>query len=105
MRVSSLTVTVPETADRDQLEREIVTSLADRLRDDHGYRLLAEATAGALDSRREYPMVPHSKIVINRKPGALKVKLQGVNVDARDLFTGVSSELELRHEGLRTEIG
>jgi hypothetical protein len=43
--------------------------------------------------------------VVDQEPGALRVKLQGVKVDAHDLFTGVSSELEQRHEGLRAEIG
>ena len=39
------------------------------------------------------------------EPGALKVELHGVKVNAHDLFTGVSSEPEQRHEGLRVEIG
>jgi hypothetical protein len=43
-------------------------------------------------------------IVVHRDRDALTVKLRGVSVDARDLFTGVSSELEQRHEGLRVEI-
>jgi hypothetical protein len=37
---------------------------------------------------------PAGSIVVDRKPGALKAKLHGVNVNAHDLFTGVSSELE-----------
>jgi hypothetical protein len=48
---------------------------------------------------------PAGSIVVDRKPGALTVKLHGVQVDAHDLFTGVSSELEHRHEGLGVEIG
>ncbi len=103
--VTSMTVTVPETVDVRELERELVTAVADRLRDDHGYRLAADVRTERSDTRNEYPMTPTSRIVIDKKPGALKVKLQGVHADARDLFTGVSSELELRHEGLRTEIG
>jgi len=43
--------------------------------------------------------------VVDKKPGGLKVELHGSEVDADDLFTGVSSELEQRHEGLRVEIG
>jgi hypothetical protein len=100
-----MTVTVPETVNVRELEREIVTAVADRLRDDHGYQLSAEVRTDASGTRNEYPMNPASRIVIDRKPGALKVKLHGVNTDSRDLFTGISSELGLRHEGLRTEIG
>jgi len=39
--VTSLTVTAPETVDAKELESEIVTALVDRLRDDHGYELVA----------------------------------------------------------------
>ena len=39
------------------------------------------------------------------EPGAPKVEHHGVKVNAHDLFTGVSSEPEQRHEGLRVEIG
>jgi hypothetical protein len=103
--VTSLTVTLPETVDVKELEREIVTAVADRLRDDLGYELAAEVRAGASGTANEYPLHPTSSIVVEKKPGALRVKLQGVNIDAHDLFTGVSSELEQRHEGLRSEIG
>ena len=37
VRVTSLTMTVPETVDAKELESEIVTAQVDRLRDDHGY--------------------------------------------------------------------
>ncbi|HTX97836.1 MAG TPA: hypothetical protein VME67_25175 [Mycobacterium sp.] len=53
----------------------------------------------------ECPLVPSSSIVVDKKPGALKVKLKGVDFDAYDLFIGVSSELEQRHDGLRAELG
>lgn len=98
-----MTVTVPETMNVGDLVREIVTAVADRLRDDHGYRLQAPSAAASA-TRIEYPLHPAGRIAIDRKPGALKVKLHGVDVDSRDLFTGVSSELGLRHDGLRTEI-
>ncbi len=104
-QVTSLTLTVPETVDIKELELEIVTAVTDRLRDDHGYELVAEVRAGASGTRNEYPLHPTGSIVVGKKPGALKIKLQGVNVDAHDLFTGVSSELEQRHEGLLAEIG
>jgi hypothetical protein len=103
--VTSMTVAVPETVDAADLERELVTAVSDRLRDDHGCQLTAEVRTDASGTRSEYPMNPAGRIAIHKKPGALKVKLHGVNVDAHDLFTGISSELELRHEGLRTEIG
>ena len=105
VQVISLTVTVPETVDVTELEREIVAAVADRLRDDHGYDLVAEVRAGASGTGNEYPLHPAGSIVVDREPGALRVKLHGVTVDAHDLFTGVSSELEQRHEGLCIEIG
>ncbi len=98
-------MTLPETVDVTELERELVTAVADRLRDDHGYELMTEVRASASATSNEYPLRPTSSIVVAKKPGALRVKLKGVSVDAHDLFTGVSSELEQRHEGLRAEIG
>lgn len=98
-------MTVPATVDPGELERELVTAVADRLRDDHGYRLAAQGPTGASAARTEYLMDPAGKVVVDKGPGALNVKLRGLQVDAHDLFTGISSELELRHEGLRTEIG
>lgn len=98
-------MTVPATVDVNELEQEIVTAVADRLRDDHGYELVAAVRASASGTGNEYPLHPASSIVVDQEPGALRVKLQGVKVDAHDLFTGVSSELEQRHEGLRVEIG
>jgi len=101
----SLTVTVPETVDVTELECEIVTAVADKLRDDHGFDLAAEVRASASGTGNEYPLHPAGSIVVDRELGALRVKLHSVKVDAHDLFTGVSSELEQRHEGLRVEIG
>jgi hypothetical protein len=43
-------------------------------------------------------------VAIAEKDG-LEVKLRGINVDADDLFTAVSSEMEQRHDGLGVEIG
>ncbi len=105
VQVTSLTVTVPETVDVKELEDEIVTAVADRLRDDHGYELAAAVSASASATGNEYPLHPAGSIVVDQEPGALSVKLHGVKVDAHDLFTGVSSGLEQRHEGLRAEIG
>ena len=76
VQVISLTVTVPETVDVTELECEIVTAVADRLRDDHGYG------AGGSETRNEHPLHPAGSIVVDRKPGARKVKLDGVRVDA-----------------------
>lgn len=105
VQVTSLTVIMPDTVDVKELESEIVTAVADRLRDDHGYELLAEAGAGGSGTRNEHALHPAGGIVVDKKPGVLKVELHGVKVDAQDLFTGVSSELEQRHGGLRAEIG
>lgn len=105
VQVTSLTVTVPQTVDVKELESEIVTAVADRLRDDHGYELVAEAGAGDSGTRHEHALHSAGSIIVDKKPGALKVELHGVKVDAHDLFTGVSSELEQRHGGLRAEIG
>ena len=105
VQVTILTVTVPETVGVKELESEIVTAMADRLRDDHGYELVAEAGAGDSGTRNEHALHPAGSIIVDKKPGALKVELHGVKVDAHDLFTGVSSELEQRHGGLRVEIG
>jgi hypothetical protein len=105
VRVTSMTVTLPETTNVRELESELVTAVADRLRDDHGYQLAAEVRRDASGTRNDYPMNPAGRIVVDKRPGKLKIKLHGVDVDARDLFTGISSELGLRHEGLRTEIG
>jgi hypothetical protein len=104
-RVSSLKVTVPETVDVNELEHEIVTALVDRLRDDHGYELVVAVSANASGTGNEYRLNPAGSVAVDQEPGALRVKLQGVKVDAHDLFTGVSSEMEQRHEGLRVEIG
>ena len=103
--VTTMTVTVPAGIDAGELERELVTAVADRLRDDHGYRLTTKRPTGAAAARTEYPMNPSGKVVVDKKRGALRVGLRGLEVDAHDLFTGISSELELRHDGLRTEIG
>jgi hypothetical protein len=105
MQVTSLTVTVPDTVDVQALEHEIVTAVADRLRDEHGYELMAAVSTSASGTGSEYHLHPTSSIVVDQEPGALRVKLQGVKVEAHDLFTGVSSELEQRHDGLRAEIG
>jgi hypothetical protein len=105
MQVTSLTVIMRETVDVAELESEIVTAVADRLRDDHGYELVAAAGAGGPGTGNEHPWHPAGSIVVAREPGALKVRLHGVQVDAPDLVTGVSSELQQRHEGLRVEIG
>ncbi len=100
-----LTLTLPETIDVEEFESETVTAVADRLRDDHGYELAAEPRTADSGTRSEHPLNPAGSIVVDREPGALKIKLNGVRVDAHDLFTGVTSELEQRHEGLRAEIG
>jgi hypothetical protein len=103
--VTTLILTVPDTVDVKELEHEVVTAMADRLRDDHGYELVADVSASSSGSRNEYPLRPTGSIIVDVQPGALNVNLHGVEVDAHDLFTAVCSEGEQRHEGLRAEIG
>ncbi len=100
-----LMITVPDTVDAAELEGEIVTAVADRLRDDQGYELPAAGYADARGRGHEYHLHPDGRILVTSAPGTLTVSLHGIRVDANDLFTGVSSELEQRHEGLRVNIG
>jgi hypothetical protein len=86
------------------LEQELVTAVADRLRDEHGYQLGDSPSGGGSKADHEYRLLPAGGIVVHHHPRALMVKLRGVDVDARDLFTGVSSQLEQRHDGLGSEI-
>lgn len=87
------------------MEHEIVTAVADRLRDDHGYELIAGARPRALETANTYRLHPTGSIVVDKDNGVVEVKLRGINVDADDLFTAVSSEMEQRHDGLGVEIG
>src|SRR5579875_769848 len=80
VQMSSLKVAVPGTVDVNELEHEIVTALADRLRDDHGYELVAAVSANASGTGNEYPMRPAGSIAVEQEPGVLRVKLQGVQV-------------------------
>ena len=102
--MTTLKLTVPDTVDVDELQREIVTAVSDRLRDEHGYELVASMSPIASEAGHEYPLHPSGSIVVDEEAGGLKVRLHGVGVDAHDLFTGVSSEVEQRHEGLRAEL-
>lgn len=100
-----LRVRLPETVDVVQLEREIVDGAVARLRDDHGYELSSSAAIPRIrGARHEYRLRPTGCIVIERERNALSVRLHGVAVDARDLFTAVCGDIEQRHDGLDTEI-
>ena len=103
--VTTLKLTVPATVDIGELEHEIVTAVADRLRDDYGYELMARSRPRASATTNTYRLHPTGSIVVDKEHDVLKVKLHGINVDADDLFTAVSSELEQRHDGLAVEIG
>jgi hypothetical protein len=103
--VTMLKLTVPATVDIEELEHEIVTAVTDRLRDDHGYQLMAGARPRASETANTYRLHPTGIIVVDKDHGVLEVKLHGINVDADDLFTAVSSEMEQRHDGLGVEIG
>ena len=101
--MTTMLINTAEGADNGALEDELVTAMADRLRDEHGYELGVERgdQAGA---EHEYPLSPSGGIVVRHRDGTLTVKLRGVDVDAHDLFTGVGSELEQRHDGLHVEL-
>jgi hypothetical protein len=85
--MTTLTVNILETVDRAELEQDLVTVVVDMIRDE-----------------RDYTLVPEGGIVVRHHDGALKVTLRGVDTDIRDLFTGVSGELEQHHNGLHTEM-
>lgn len=101
--MATLIVEAPKAVDVGELAAEIVAAIADRLRDEHGYDVPAGVPVIA-SARSEYPLSPSGRIVVDVQPGVLTVKLHDVDVDAHDLFTLVSSELEQRHDGLRVEI-
>ena len=105
--MTRLTLNIPGMVDSAALERELVTALADRLRDERGCRLATSADAVEVASSDEhvYQLTPAGSIVVERRPEELVVQLRGVDVDAQDLFIGVSSQLEQRHDGLGVEIG
>ncbi len=103
--MTALKVEIPTTVDVTELEEEIVTALGERLRDDHGYKL-AEAQSVVVGGANSYPLQPGGSIVVDKGDDAITVKLRvASDVDAADLFTAISSTLQQRHDGLRTEIG
>jgi hypothetical protein len=104
--MTALTVDVPETVDIGRLEVEVVTALADRLRDEHGDELAQPPTLGDdAASDHVYALSPTGRIVVRHHGSAMTIELRDVDVDARDLYTGVSSELEQRYDGLRIQLG
>jgi hypothetical protein len=81
----------PDAVDLDEFEEEVVTAISDRLRDERGFK-----RTGSLDDRdsqRAYELAPSGAIVVMTQGRQLTVRLREIDVDARDLFTGVSSEL------------
>ena len=86
-QVTDLTVTLPEAVDVEELEHEIVTAVADRLRDDHGDELMAEVRASASGTASEYPLHPTSSILVDKKPGALRGTVNLSN--PRAIFAGL----------------
>ncbi len=102
--MTTMTMRLPDTADPAEFEEEVVTALSDRLRDEHGYERTSGPT-GSGDSEHHFRLAPTGAIVVVQRQGRLTVRLREIDVDSRDLFTGVSSELEQRHDGLAVEIG
>jgi hypothetical protein len=104
--VTALKVEIPTTVDVTELEEEIVTALGERLRDDHGYKLSEAQSVVVTGGANSYPLQPGGSIVVDKGDDAITVKLRvASDVDAADLFTAISSTLQQRHDGLRTEIG
>jgi hypothetical protein len=53
-----------------------------------------------------YALEPAGSIVVDRQQNGLSVRLHTASdVDATDLFIAISSTVEQRHEGVRSEIG
>ncbi|MCV7424540.1 hypothetical protein H7K45_28755 [Mycobacterium yunnanensis] len=101
--MTALVLQLPAIVEPAEFEAEVVVSVADRLRDDHGYSR-SPGSPGADGDEHRYHLVPNGSIAVVRGQGRMVVRLHGIDVDARDLFTGVSSELEQRHDGLAVEI-
>lgn len=99
-----LRVSLPETADIVQIEHEIVYAATDRLRDDHGYELCSASIPLNRETRHEYRLRPTGSVVVERDRNVLNVRLNGIDVDSKDLFTAVCGDIEQRHSGLETEI-
>jgi hypothetical protein len=70
---------------------------------EHGYKRTGPPDVG--DSQRTYELAPAGAIVVVQQEGRLTVRLREVDVGARDLFTGLGSELQQRHDGVTGEIG
>src|SRR4051794_30941592 len=102
--MAALTMRLPATVDPVEFEEEVVTAVSDRLRDEHGYERTLGPT-GSGESEHRYQLAPTGAIVVEQRQGLLTVRLREIDVDIRDLFTGLSSELEQRHDGLTVEIG
>ena len=68
-----LKLTVPGTVDIGELEHEIVTAVADRLRDDYGYELMAGARPRASETANTYRLHPTGSIVVDKEHGVLTV--------------------------------
>jgi hypothetical protein len=66
---------------------------------------MARARPRGSETTNTYRLHPTGRIVVDKEHGVLKMKLHGINVDADDLFTAVSSEVEQRYDGLGVEIG
>lgn len=101
--MAALRLTVPDSVDVAELTEEVVTGLGDRLRDEYGYELDTGRATTPTTRTTVYALRPEGSIVVTAD-GALTVSLRRLDVDARDLFTGLISALEQRHDGIRAEI-
>jgi hypothetical protein len=78
-RVTTLKLSGQGIANVARLEQELVTAVADKLRDEHGYELRDFPSADGSEADHEYRLFPAGGIVVHHHPRALMVKLRGVD--------------------------
>jgi hypothetical protein len=100
----AMTVSVPAGTASDELISEVLTDLQSRLSDQYGYEATGSTSPTANGVNHE--MSPRADIEVIDRGDTVVVKLHGFHgVDEDDLFTGLASTLEQRHDGVRVEIG
>jgi hypothetical protein len=102
--MTEMTVSVPVGTSSTEVIREVLDDLRDRLSDQYGYEATGETSPTARGLN--HAMSRNANVEVIDHDGTVTFKLHGfVDVDAHDLFTGVSSGIEQRHVGTRVEIG
>jgi hypothetical protein len=99
--MTSLKVMLPDAETAQRLEMDIVSAV---------YRKLAEVdykpigATGALEDGHYFALEPHGQVQVKTTGNVVMVKLTGVDVDRKDVFTGALADLEQRNDGLTGEI-